>query len=152
MRRQCVASGDAGAAGGSGAAAQVATLIFAGAAPDSTVLVRRHREVEALFTHAAVGAYLAGTHQHANGLPGISNRKEQLRVGVAAIGVHPPGVVSGTEGEALSEDRHSGNTLNALGVFRKGFLNYFRGRRENLKMQTNIAGLPRNLETTTTAR
>lgn len=92
------------AAGGGGAAAQVAAFVFAGAAPDATVLVGRHRELETLLANTAVGAHCARPHQHAQRLASVAERKEQLGVGVAAIGVRPPGVVSGTKGEALSKE------------------------------------------------
>lgn len=126
-RDESAASGDAGAAGGCGAAAQVATFVFAGSTPDSAVLVSGHRELKALFAHGAVRAHLAGAQQHAHCLASVADREEELRVGVAAIGVHPPGIIGGTKSEALSKDRHSGNTLSVLGALRKGFLNYFRG-------------------------
>lgn len=92
------------AAGGGGAAAKVAAFVFAGAAPDATVLVGRHRKLETLLAHTAIGAHRARPHQHAQRLAGVAERKEQLGVGVAAIGVRPPGVVSGTECEALSKE------------------------------------------------
>lgn len=115
FRRNCCAlgtcemSGDAGAACGGSATTQVAALVLAGATPDAAVLVGSHRELEALLAHATVSAHLASAHQHAHGIAGVADWKEQLGVGVAAICVHPPGVVSGTEGEALSKDRHSGH-------------------------------------------
>ena len=46
------------AARGRGAAAQVASFVFAGAAPHAAILVRRHRELETLLAHGAVGAQI----------------------------------------------------------------------------------------------
>lgn len=116
--------GDAGAAGCSSATSHVATLFFAGASPDATILIGGERELETFLAHITVGTYGASTNEHAHRFTGIADGEEHVGIDFSAVGVHSPGVVSGTEGEALSEDGHAGVRLSAEWTGRKGQIRY----------------------------
>ena len=121
--RQCN-SGDAGAAGRSRTTSHVATFFFAGAAPDATVLIGGECELETFLTYTAVGAHCARSHEHARCFTGVADGEEHVGVDVSAVGVHSPGVISGTKGEALSEDGHAGVRLSGERAERKGQIRY----------------------------
>ena len=116
--------GDACAARRCSTTSQIAALVFAGAAPDSTVLVGGDGEIETLLLHTAVRANRASAHQHAQCLAGVADGEEHVWIDLSAVGVHSPGVVSGTKGEALSEDGHAGVRLSAERPERKGQIGY----------------------------
>jgi hypothetical protein len=86
------------------APANVSAFVFAGATPDTAVLIGGQGEIQTLFANSAVGANGARANQQSHRFAGIANREEQFGIDVSTFGVYSPGVVSGSKGEALSEN------------------------------------------------